>query len=41
MADKMKSEWFSLERTQTGPHVEFSEEFSDAEDDLFYRRYKV
>lgn len=41
MHDKLKSRWFNLDNTQTGLDVEFSEEFTDPEDDLFYRRYKI
>ena len=41
MADKLMSRWFNVEKIQTGPDVVFSEEFTDPEDNLFYRRYKT
>lgn len=41
MADKLKSTWFNLDRTQTTLDIQYSEDFSDPEDQLFYKRYKL
>jgi hypothetical protein len=41
MADKLPTQWYNLENIDKFDDIEYSTEFTDEENDLIYKRYKM
>ena len=41
MADKLPTQWYDLEKIDKADEIDYSTEFTDEENDLLYKRFKM